>query len=124
MAVAKIKRILQDKDEHQFNGGTIEVPIIVRDEIDRYDEYELDRCGRADAISNIPGNSYGAHGKAAEENVPDDYEWYAHARSPHQRVADIWFYGYFDSNKVLVRNETSMAHRTANYYWITEDDIL
>jgi hypothetical protein len=119
-----IKQVLQQSTEYEFRDGTtVEIPIMVSGELDRYEEYTLDTCGRTDEVSKPIGNSYGAHGEEAGKHIPNDHEWYARAEQSETRIADVLLYGYFDDDEVLVRNETSMVHRTANYYWVSEEVI-
>lgn len=114
-----ISKVLRGKDQHNFSGVSIEIPNSKNGDLQ---EYSLEYCGEKSG-SGIYGNSHGAHGDAAEENVPDDYEWHARAEHPNKRIAEIILYGYYDYNWILVRNETSMAHRTAAYYPVHDSEI-
>lgn len=119
-----IKDKLQDNAEYRFdNTYDIEIPIVDDGGIERYEQYQLDRCGTSESETTIPGNSYGIHGEVAEKNVPDDFDWYARATSSDVWIEDVYIYGYFDNQNVLIRSETSMSHRTADYYWIRSDQI-
>lgn len=114
----------------KFNDRRIRVPAVVDDKTKRYDTYSLESIQTRKSYSesrsadDIPGNSWGIHGETAEENVPVDYDWFAKCTGTEPMMAGTILYGYFDTvDEVLVRNETSMGHRTASYYWIDSSEI-
>lgn len=114
-----ISKVLRDKDHNNFSGVSIEIPNSKNGDLE---EYSLEYCGE-NSGSVIYGNGHGAHGDAAKENVPDDYEWHARAEHSNEHIAGIILYGYYDYDWILVRNEISMAHRTAAYYSVHESEI-
>lgn len=129
----RVSALLATTSRRELDDVRVAIPRPPRgDESTPTQEYHLRVVARRDTDAkglmrelDIPGNSYGVHGRTAEENVPDDYDWYAWCTSSADRVADVWLYGYDDSAaEVLVRNETSMAHRTAAYYWVEPSSIL
>lgn len=120
----------EEREIREFADKSVRIPTVVDDEITGHDTYSLESIQTRKSYSenrsadDIPGNSWGIHGKTAEESVPVDYDWFAKCTGTEPMMAGTILYGYFDTvDEVLVRNETSMGHRTASYYWIDKSEI-